>query len=145
MNKVILTGRFTRNPERRLTQSGIEISNFSLACNGDFVDKDGNREVEFVNCVSFQKRAEVINKYCEKGDLIGVQGRIKNESYTDQSGNKRYSTNVIVEQVEFLSSKKKEEGTANSTPVEEKPKELEEDPYASFGEEYTLNADDLPF
>ncbi len=143
MNKVILTGRLTRDPEKRLTQGGLETSNFSLACNGEHVDKDGNREVEFIDCVAFQKKAEVINQYCIKGDLILIHGRMKRSSYTNKEGVKKYSTYVIVENIEFLNNKKK--GESNIAPLEEKANEEINDPYTEFGEEYTADAIELPF
>ncbi len=112
MNKVILTGRLTREPESRMSQSNMEISRFSLAVQGDFVNRDGERSVEFINCVAFNKLAGTINRYCHKGSLIGVQGRIRNSSYEAQDGSKRYTTDVVVDQMEFLSSKQNNDDAA---------------------------------
>ena len=104
MNKVILTGRLTRDPESRMTQSNMEISRFSLACQSDFVSRDGERETEFINCVAFNRSAQTINRYCRKGQMILVQGRIRNSSYDAQDGTKRYTTDVAVESFEFIGS-----------------------------------------
>lgn len=155
MNKVILTGRFTRDPESRMTQSNMEVSRFSLACQGEFVNRNGEREVEFVNCVAFNRLATTINKYCRKGSLVGVQGRIRNSSYDAQDGTKRYSTDIVVEQLEFLGSRVNDGGmdapVQNSTAYNPTPSEMpeatdiSEDPYKDFGEEFTLSSDDLPF
>lgn len=150
MNKVFLTGRFTRDPESRMGSNNLEVSRFALACQGDFVNKNGERQVEFINCVAFGKTAETINKYCKKGGQIAAQGRIRNSSYDAQDGTKRYTTDVIVESFEFLSSK----GGSSSAPEMENEEfdmpdiettDVSEDPYKDFGEEISISSDDLPF
>lgn len=156
MNKVIITGRLTRDPESRMTQSNMEVARFSLAAQNDFVNRNGEREVEFINCVAFNRLATTINRYCKKGNLIGVQGRIRNSSYDAQDGSKRYTTDVVVEQMEFLGARTNggnEMPVSNSTaysPMMDSMPEIEttdisEDPYKNFGEEITLSSDDLPF
>ena len=105
MNKVILTGRLTRDPESRMTQSNMEISRFSLACQSDFVSRDGERDTEFINCVAFNRSAQTINRYCRKGQMILVQGRIRNSSYDAQDGTKRYTTDVLVNTFDFVDNK----------------------------------------
>ena len=154
MNRVILTGRLTKDPESRATMSNGEVSRFSLACQGSFVNKNGEKDVEFINCVAFGNTAGIINKFCKKGSLISVTGRIKNSSYDAKDGSKRYSTDVICEQMEFLGSKQggsndyqnnneQLSNETNNTPVE--TTDITEDPYKDFGEEITLSSDDLPF
>lgn len=162
MNRVIVTGRLTRDPESRMSQSNMEVSRFSVAAQGDFVNKNGEREVEFINCVAFGGLASTINRYCKKGRLIGIQGRIRNSSYTAQDGSKRYTTDVVVEQMEFLSSGNSDapsggNGNYNSSnnyaayspsPTDNaniETTDISEDPYKNFGEEVTLSSDDLPF
>lgn len=140
MNKVILIGRFTRNPEARATQNTTNISKFTLACESGHT-KEGEKITEFINCIAFNKLAETINKYCKKGSLVGVQGRIKNSSYDAQDGTKRYSTDIVVEQLEFLSSSKGESNQTNK----DVNSSSEEDPYQAFANEITINPDDLPF
>ena len=105
MNKVMLIGRFTSDPESRMTQSNMEVSRFSLACSSDFVNRNGEKETEFINCVAFNRTASTINRYCKKGQLISVTGRIRNSSYDAQDGTKRYTTDVVVDNFEFLGSK----------------------------------------
>ena len=151
MNKVILTGRLTRDPESRMTQSNMEVSRFSLACQNDFVNRNGERETEFVNCVAFNRLATTINKYCKKGSLISITGRIRNSSYEAQDGSKRYTTDVVAEQMEFLGAKNSGANT-NYEDNYEAPEQndiettdITEDPYKDFGEEITLSSDDLPF
>ena len=112
MNKVILTGRFTKDPESRMGSNQLEVARFSLACQNDFMTKDGNRDTEFVNCVAFGKTASTITKFCKKGQMISATGRIKNNSYTAQDGTKRYTTDIVVEHQEFAESKKSSEDSA---------------------------------
>jgi single-strand DNA-binding protein len=150
MNKVILTGRFTKDPESRMGTNQVEVARFSLACQNEFVNKDGNRDTEFVNCVAFGKTAQTINKYCSKGQMISATGRIKNNSYTAQDGSKRYTTDVIVESFEFLGGKSS--GSAADMPSDDvmpnndiETTDVTEDLYKDFGEEVNISSDDLPF
>ena len=152
MNRVILTGRFTRDPESRMTASNMEVARFSLACQSDFVNRNGERETEFINCVAFNKLASTINKFCKKGSLVAITGRIRNSSYDAQDGSKRYTTDIVAEQLEFLGSRQ----TSGSSEMAEEPNydnahndvettDISEDPYKDFGEEFTLSNEDLPF
>ncbi|NMA50703.1 MAG: single-stranded DNA-binding protein [Mollicutes bacterium] len=150
MNKVILIGRFTRDPESRMGSNSLEVSRFSLACLNDFVNKSGERDVEFINCVAFGKTAETINKYCTKGQMISATGRIKNNSYEDKEGNKRYTTDIIVDSFEFLSSKRSksnEDITGDNVSFDKdiEVTDVTEDPYKDFGEEVNISSEDLPF
>ncbi len=155
MNKVILIGRFTRDPESRMSQSNMEISRFSLACQGEYVSRNGEREVEFINCVAFNRLATTINKYCRKGTLVSATGRIRNSSYDAQDGTKRYTTDIVVEQLEFLGSRSNNNDTSSAVDnsVAYSPTvsnniettDVSEDPYKNFGDEFTLSSDDLPF
>lgn len=105
MNNVILVGRFTRDPDIRYTESGLSIARFSLAVDRRFKREEGPA-ADFPNCIAFGKTAEFIEKYFRKGMRIGIQGRIQTGSYTNQDGNKVYTTDVIVENCEFVESKK---------------------------------------
>lgn len=151
MNKVILIGRFTKEPESRMTQNNIEVSKFSLACQGEFVNQNGERDVEFINCVAFNRLATTINKYCHKGSLISANGRIKNRSYDAQDGSKRYATDIVIEQMEFLSSKSEDntvnQNSSSQSSVETSANSLQNsaDPYEAFGQEFELSSDQLPF
>lgn len=145
MNKVILSGRFTREPEQRMMSNQTEFSRFSLACQSSFVNKNGERETEFINCIAFGKTAETINRYCKKGAMIVAQGRIKNSSYDAQDGTKRYTTDVVIENFEFVggAQNKNEQAQVQNTPVSQ-PVTVS-DPYSDFANEVTISADDLPF
>lgn len=161
MNKVMLIGRFTRDPESRMGSNSMEISRFSLACQGDFVNKDGQRDVEFINCVAFNRTAQTINRFCKKGQQISVTGRIRNSSYDAQDWTKRYTTDIVIDQFEFLGSRG-DNNQSNSGSYQEnfnnssqndnndinpniETTDISEDPYKDFGEEINISSDDLPF
>ena len=116
MNKVIIIGRFTRDPEIKYTtgESATATARFSLAVNRRFKNKEGNYDADFINCVAFGKTAEFIEKYFTKGMAIGITGRIQTGSYTNKEGQKVYTTDVVVEETEFVESKNK--GTSDNVP-----------------------------
>ena len=116
MNKVIIIGRFTRDPEIRYTtgENATATARFSLAVNRRFKNKEGNYDADFINCVAFGKTAEFIEKYFTKGMAIGITGRIQTGSYTNKEGQKVYTTDVVVEETEFVESKNK--GTSDNVP-----------------------------
>ena len=103
MNKVILMGRLTRDPEVRMSED-TAVARFSLAVDRRF-KKDGEQTADFINCVAFGKTAEFIENYGHKGTKFVVEGRIQTGSYTNKDGQKVYTTDVVVEQVEFAESK----------------------------------------
>ena len=165
MNKVLLVGRLTKDPELRTTQSGIAVARFTIAVNQNFTNRNGERGTDFINCVVWERQAANIAKYCHKGSLVSAEGRITTRSYDAQDGTKRYVTEVTCENVNFLSTKS-ENSNYNSnytsdvpdyandnTPTESNPvptepmetADLSEDPFKSFGQEITLTSDDLPF
>lgn len=106
MNKTLLIGRTTKDPDIRYTQSEqpMTIARFNLAVDRRF-KKDGEQSADFISCVAFGKTAEFIEKYVFKGTKIAVEGRIQTGSYTNKDGNKVYTTDVVVEQVEFAEAK----------------------------------------
>ena len=114
MNKVIIIGRFTRDPEIKYStgENATATARFSLAVNRRFKNKEGNYDADFINCVAFGKTAEFIEKYFTKGMAIGITGRIQTGSYTNKEGQKVYTTDVVVEETEFVESKNK--GTSDN-------------------------------
>jgi single-strand DNA-binding protein len=131
LNKVILGGRLTANPELKTTPSGTNVTSFSIAINRRG-GKDGQTQSDFINCVAWEKRAELICKYFGKGSSICIVGEIQTRSWKDKDGNNRYSTEVLVSEVNFVDSKN--ESTTNEpsfTPVQ--------------GMVEMDNSDDLPF
>ena len=105
MNKVILTGRFTRDPEIKYTNDGTSIARFSIAVNRRFVKEGSDQKADFLNCVAFGKSAEFIEKYFTKGMKADLSGRIQTGSYTNRDGQKVYTTDIVVEEIEFGESK----------------------------------------
>ena len=102
MNKVILVGNLTRDPELSETPSGIAVCRFSIAVSRDYANADGNRETDFFNITVWRGRAENCGKYLKKGNKVAIVGSLQNRSYDDKDGNKRYVTDVIANEVEFL-------------------------------------------
>ncbi|MEG1470493.1 MAG: single-stranded DNA-binding protein [Anaerovoracaceae bacterium] len=104
MNSVQLVGRFTRDPEVRYADSGVSIARFNLAVDRQF-KKEGGDTADFIGCIAFGKTAEFVEKYFRKGTRIGINGRIQTGSYTNKDGVKVYTTDVVVDKVEFVESK----------------------------------------
>ena len=86
INRVVLVGRMTRNPELRRTQQGDAVTSFTLAVNRNFTSGDGQRQADFINCVVWRKPAENVERYCSKGSLVGVEGKIQTRTYDDKDG-----------------------------------------------------------
>lgn len=110
LNKVILGGRLTANPELRQTPSGVMVLTFGIAVNRNYRSRNedgsmGQPQADFINCVAWRERAEFISKYFHKGSSICVIGSIQTRTYNDQQGNKRYVTEVVVDDTYFVDSK----------------------------------------
>lgn len=112
MNSVQLVGRFTRDPEVRYADSGTSIARFNLAVDRRF-KKEGGDTADFIGCIAFGKTAEFVEKYFRKGMRVGLNGRIQTGSYTNKDGVKVYTTDVVVDNVEFVESKASS-GSANT-------------------------------
>lgn len=108
LNKVILTGNLTKDPELSETPSGISVCKFSIAVSRDYANADGNRETDFFNIVVWRGRAENCGKYLKKGNKVGIVGSLQNRSYEDKDGVKRNVTEVVASEVEFLTPKQAE-------------------------------------
>ena len=118
MNKVILVGNLTRDPELITTSNGISLCRFSLAITRRFAGPDGEKDVDFVNIVVWRAQADNCYKYLKKGSKCGVVGSLQSRSYDAQDGTKRYSTDVVAEEVEFLSTKSASSAEEVAEPVE---------------------------
>lgn len=140
MNRVTLIGRLTAKPEIRFTNSNVGFTRFTIAVNRQYSGQDGKKEADFINIIAWRKQAETISKYFDKGNLIAIEGRLQTSSYDDKNGNKKYNLDVVLDNFEFLESKK--------TESKEKP---EHDPFKEYGEQITIDDstipddDDLPF
>ncbi len=148
MNRVVLVGRLTRDPEMRTTSSGISQTRFTLAVNRRTAGQSGEREADFINCVAWRGTAEAIAKYLTKGRELAVEGRIQTGSYDAQDGTKRYTTDVVVDNFTFIGS-----GNGSTAPTYQNngasndiaTTDISEDPFKDFGSEVALSDDDLPF
>lgn len=105
LNRVVLVGRLTKDPEFRTTPSGVEVATFTLAVNRTFTNAQGEREADFINVVVFRKQAKNVNDYLSKGSLAGVDGRVQSRSYENQEGRRVFVTEVVADSVQFLDSK----------------------------------------
>lgn len=155
MNNANLVGRLTRPVDLRYTQTGIAYGSFTLAVNRKYKNKDGEREADFINCVIWKKGAELLANYTQKGSLIGVSGPIQTRSYDNQQGQRVYVTEVLVENFDFLESRKNDvDGFSNAGNINtqnfNKNQNLggnfaNNDPFTANGDTYDVQDDDLPF
>lgn len=144
MNKVILVGRLTKNPElKKLNET--TVTNFTIAVNRNFKNKDGQYETDFVNCIAFRGTGEFINKYFLKGQMIAVSGRIQTRNYEDKDGSKRFVTEVVVDNAEFTGDSKKET-TESSNSDDSVLNEIPQNYKTEYSDEgIHLSDSDLPF
>ena len=110
MNKVILIGRITKDPEVKLTANQTQFVNFTIACDRRYKDQNGEKQADFINCVAWRQTAVFIGKYFHKGSKMALTGSIQTRNYEDQSGQKRFVTEVVVDDVEFVDSKGSNDG-----------------------------------
>ena len=101
INRVVLVGRLTKDPEFRTTQNGVSVATFTLAVNRNFKNKNGEQQADFINVVVFRQQAENVNNYLSKGNLAGVDGRIQSRSYENKEGQRVYVTEVVADSVQF--------------------------------------------
>lgn len=151
MNVVNIIGNLTKDVELKSTTSGVEVCTFTLGVRRNYTNKEGKYDSDFPNFIAYKKTAEIISKYAKKGSKLAVEGKIQTRSYDGKDGKKVYVTEIVVENVTLLDSKK--EGTTN---LPEPPKQEEEklDPYTAFGDsievaeeqqELPFDENDLPF
>src|SRR5690625_1329079 len=162
LNRVVLVGNLTRDPELRYTPNGIAVANFTVATNRPYRSQDGSQEADFINCVTWRKQAENLATYMKKGYLIGVDGRIQTRSYENQEGRMVYVTEVLAENIQYLdrrgASQQRTEssgfGQTDSYQHQEAPQgqsqnqgqqAQESSPFEADGEQIDISDDDLPF
>lgn len=156
INRVVLVGRLTKEPEIIMTPSGAKVCQYTLAVNRNR-KADGQPEADFINCISWNKTAELMNQYLSKGALIGIEGRIQTRNYDDNSGRKVYVTEVITDSVQFLESKQNNAQNQNKPQNQASYASYNQNNYAANQQSYENNnfmdiddgfklaADDLPF
>ena len=157
MNRVVLVGRLTRDPELRYTGSNIPVATFSIAVNRNFSNQQGEREADFINIVVWRKQAENVKNYLSQGSQVAIDGRIQTRSYDDKDGQKRYVTEVVADNVEFLGSKNSSNNSNNNTSSDSEPTpydfgdsepkgtDVDSNPFADFGDSIEISDDELPF
>jgi len=102
INRVVIVGRLTKDPEMRYTPNGVANARFTVAINRTFTNQQGERDADFINCVAWRKQAENLANFMRKGSLIGVEGRIQTGSYEGQDGKRVYTTDVVADSIQFL-------------------------------------------
>lgn len=144
MNRAILIGNLTNDPELKTTTSGTTVCNFRIAVNRNYKKEDGSRDTDFLNIVCWRQTAELCAKYLSKGRKVGIVGEIQTRSYDAQDGTKRYVTEIVAQEVEFLtpSGQRSEGYTAPS--AQPSAQRAPSAPPAS-GEETEIDDDELPF
>ncbi|RFU68070.1 single-stranded DNA-binding protein [Bacillus sp. V59.32b] len=167
MNRVILVGRLTKDPELRYTPNGVPVATFTLAVNRTFTNQQGEREADFINCVVWRKPAENVANYLKKGSLAGVDGRVQTRNYEGQDGKRVYVTEILAESVQFLeprggsSAGERNEGGSygdqrNNNDYQNDRNQsqrnnnnnytrVDDDPFANDGKTIDISDDDLPF
>ena len=157
MNKVFLVGRLTRDPDLRYGASNNAVMRTSIAVDRQFTNQNGEREADFINIVAFGNRAETMKKYLTKGSQIAVSGRIQTGSYDGADGKRVYTTDVVIDEFQFLDSRgannqNTQTPSNNSSTTEVTPydfssetTEVETDPFKDFGDKIEIDDSDLPF
>ena len=142
INRVILVGRLTKDPEYRQTPSGVSTATFTLAVNRTFKNKNGEREADFINVVVFRQQAENVDKYLSKGSLAGVDGRIQSRSYENKEGQRVFVTEVVADSVQFMDSKGSNQ--QNNQPQQQQGQApAENNPFANGNDD--ISESELPF
>jgi single-strand DNA-binding protein len=154
MNRVVLVGRLTKDPELKYTNTGVPVANFTLAVNRPFSSQSGDREADFINVQVWRKPAENVANFLTKGSLAGVDGRIQTRKYEGQDKKRVYITEVVADSVQFLEPKKDGNNGGNTNQNTNNPPSntgnnkgytrLDEDPFAGKGQ-IDIADDDLPF
>lgn len=136
MNKVILVGNLSRDPELTTTNGGVSVCRFTVAVQRRFQNSEGERDADFINIVVWRAQAENCHKFLKKGSKCGIVGRLQTSSYEGQDGTKRYVTEVVADEVEFLSTRSagSDNGSVEEKPATKKVAELE-----------PIDDDSLPF
>lgn len=148
MNRVCLIGRLTTKPELKYTGANVPFTRFSIAVDRTFSNAQGQRETDFINIIVWRKQAENVCQYLDKGSLVSIDGRIQTGSFNDKDGNKRYTTDIVADNVQFLESKGKAQARMQNE--EASPYDyqnvaptndinVENDPFADFGDSVSID------
>lgn len=141
MNRAVLVGRLTKDPELMTTTNGVYVCKFTVACDRQYT-QNGERQSDFIQCIAWRQQAEFISKYFKKGHRIALDGSIQTRTWNDQNGNKRYATEVVVDHAEFAQSKSDNAASQTGIIVEST---REQTPSNDFDTFMPISDDDLPF
>ncbi|WP_125711751.1 single-stranded DNA-binding protein [Companilactobacillus kedongensis] len=153
INRTVLVGRLTRDPEIRHTQGGTAVASFTLAVNRQFTNSQGEREADFVNCVIWRNAAENFAKFTSKGSLVGIDGRLQTRNYENKQGNRVYVTEVVVDNFSLLESRNDNSSDNTHDNTNQAPSHNQSnnsntnmsDPFAGNSEPMDISDDSLPF
>ena len=148
INRVVLVGRITRDPETQQTNTGIPYVRFSIACNRPYKNDNGERTADFINCVAWRSQAEFMTKFVRKGNQLAIEGRIQTSNYTDANGNNRQAFDILVESVTNLEPASKNDGVYQPQPPFGngfQPASQTISQNETQVNEYEVSEDDLPF
>lgn len=150
INRVVLVGRLTKDPEYRTTPSGVSIANFTLAVNRTFTNAQGEREADFINVVVFRKQAENVSNYLFKGNLAGVDGRLQSRSYENSEGKRVFVTEIVADSVQFLEPKGNNnqnvsQGQQSGARNQQTGNVAKDNPFANASGAVDIDDSDLPF
>jgi single-strand DNA-binding protein len=155
INRIVLVGRLTKDPELRYTPNGVPVTSFTLAVNRTFSNQQGEREADFINCIVWRKAAENVANYLKKGSLAGVEGRLQTRSYDNPEGKRMFFTEVVADSVQFLEPKGATASQGNnysgpnqgnnSQPQQRNVAPRNDNPFSSEGSQVDISDDDLPF
>ncbi|UXV56401.1 single-stranded DNA-binding protein [Staphylococcus aureus] len=143
INRTVLVGRLTKDPELRSTPNGVNVGTFTLAVNRTFTNAQGEREADFINVVVFKKQAENVERYLSKGSLAGVDGRLQTRSYENKEGQRVFVTEVVADSVQFLEPKSNNQQQNNSYNAPQNRQQ--NNPFANANGPIEIADDDLPF
>ncbi|MFQ3546273.1 single-stranded DNA-binding protein [Halobacillus rhizosphaerae] len=159
LNRVVLVGRLTKDPDLRYTPNGVAVANFTIAVNRPFSNNQGDRDADFINCVVWRRAAENLANFMNKGSLVGVDGRLQSRSFDNQEGKRVFVTEVVADSVQFLESKggssqgggnqgsgsRSNQNQPSGNNFDSNNQQRNEDPFADNGEPIDISDDDLPF
>lgn len=147
INRVVLVGRLTADPQYRVTPSSLDVATFTLAVNRNFKSKNGEQQADFINCVVFRKQAENVNNYLNKGSLAGVDGRLQSRSYENKEGQRVFVTEVVCDSVQFLEPKNAQASNNNQSnnEVQQREKALQSDNPFNNSNNFDMDDSSLPF
>jgi single-strand DNA-binding protein len=148
INRVVLVGRLTSEPNLKYTPNGVAVASFTLAVNRTFSNEQGDRDADFINCVVWRKPAENVANFLKKGSLAGVEGRIQTRNYEGQDGKRVYITEVVADSVQFLEPKNN--GNTNTSESKKESNtgqgnSLNDDPFGGSSKTIDITDDSLPF